>query len=324
MKTISRILVAGTLALTVCTASITAEAQRNRREDTPPPPLQVIPVQGDIYMIPGAGGNITLQIGKDGVLVVDTGLAVNAERVLAAIRGFTDKPIRRIVNTHAHPDHTGGNEPISLAGQNVDFRQGFTSDPYTPSFAHELVLHRMSGVIEDTIETPPGAWPLDTYHTEKFDMYFNGESIQLLHQPNAHTDGDTIVYFRRSDVISTGDVYVTTTYPLIDTARGGSLQGILDALNRIIDLMIPDANEEGGTLAISGHGRISDEYEVVNYRDMLTIIRDRIVGLTDMGMSLEQVKAARPTLDYDGRYGANSALWSTDRFIEAVYREFAR
>jgi cyclase len=302
-----------------------AQAQRNRRDEAQaPPPLEVIPVQGSIYMIPGAGGNITLQIGEDGVLVVDTGLAANGERVLAAIRSVTDKPIRNIINTHVHPDHTGGNELISTSGQNVGFRQGFTSDPFTPTFAYESVLHRMSGVIEDPLEFPPAAWPIDTYFTDHFDMYFNGESIQLRHVPNAHTDGDTMVYFRGSDVISTGDVYVTTTYPLIDVARGGSLQGIIDGLNMLIDLMIPDRNEEGGTLAISGHGGISDEYEVVNFRDMLTIIRDRIVALIDMGMSLEQVKAAQPTSDYDGRYGADSPLWSTEKFIDAVYEEFSR
>jgi glyoxylase-like metal-dependent hydrolase (beta-lactamase superfamily II) len=182
----------------------------------------------------------------------------------------------------------------------------------------------MSGAVEDELDFPPGAWPLDTYHTGKFDMYYNGESIQLLHQPNAHTDGDSFVYFRRSDVISTGDIYGTVGYPFIDVARGGSLQGILDALNRLIDLMIPDANEEGGTLAISGHGSISDEYEVVNYRDMLTIIRDRIVAMIDMGMSLNQVKAAQPSFDYDGRYGVDSQLWSTERFIETIYREYSQ
>ena len=155
------------------------------------------------------------------------------------------------------------------------------------------MLHRLSGVIEDPIELPFRSWPLDTYHVDKFDMYFNGESIQLRHQPNAHTDGDSIVYFRRSDVIATGDVYLTTSYPFIDVVRGGSLQGIIDALNELLDLMIPDRNEEGGTLAISGHGAISDEYEVVNYRDMLTIIRDRVVAFIEMGMTLEEVKAAQ-------------------------------
>ena len=265
-----------------------------------------------------------MQVGDDGVLVVDTGLEQNAERVLSAIRGLTDKPIRIVINTHVHPDHTGGNEVISGSGAYEGFRERRLSDDHqAPAYAHETVLHRLSGAIEDPIVLPPGAWPLDTYHTDRFDMYFNGESIQLRHQPRAHTDGDSLVYFRRSDVIATGGVYLTTSYPFIDAARGGSLQGIIDALNELIDLMIPDANEEGGTLAISGHGAISDEYEVVNYRDMLTIIRDRIVALIETGMTLEQVKAVQPTLDYDGRYGLDSPLWSTGQFIDAIYREYA-
>ena len=298
-------------------------AQDDSRDGEAPPALSVIPVQGNVYLIAGAGGNIAVQTGDDGVLVVDTGLPEYSERVLAAIRTLSDRPIRFVVNTHVHPDHTGGNGTIGAAGTNEGFRDSLRSEPVVPIYAHETVLHRLSGAIEDPIDLPVRSWPIDTYHVDKFDMYFNGESIQLRHQPNAHTDGDSLVWFRRSDVIATGDVYVTTSYPFIDVARGGSLQGIIDALNELLDLMIPDRNEEGGTLAISGHGAISDEYEVVNYRDMLTIIRDRIVALIDMGMTLEQVKAAQPTFDYDGRYGIDSTLWSTERFIETIYEEYA-
>lgn len=310
-------------ALSLIAVAATSPAQDDISGGAALPALSVIPVQGNVYLIAGAGGNITVQTGDDGVLVVDTGLPENAERVLAAIRSLSDKPIRFIVNTHLHPDHTGGNETIGAAGFNEGFRDGLRSEPIIPIFAHESMLHRLSGVIEDSIELPFRAWPLDTYHVDKFDMYFNGESIQLRHQPNAHTDGDSIVYFRRSDVIATGDVYLTTSYPFIDVARGGSLQGIIDALNELLDLMIPGRNEEGGTLAISGQGAISDEYEVVNYRDMLTIIRDRIVAHIEMGMTLDQVKAAQPTFDYDGRYGVDTPRWSTEQFIETIYREYA-
>ena len=306
--------------LAIAAASL---AQDDSRDGEAPPALSVIPVQGNVYLIAGAGGNIAVQTGDDGVLVVDTGLPEYAERVLAAIRTLSDRPIRFVVNTHVHPDHTGGNGTIGAAGTNEGFRDSLRSEPVVPIYAHETVLHRLSGAIEDPIDLPVRSWPIDTYHVDKFDMYFNGESIQLRHQPNAHTDGDSLVWFRRSDVIATGDVYLTTSYPFIDVARGGSLQGIIDALNELLDLMIPDRNEEGGTLAISGHGAISDEYEVVNYRDMLTIIRDRIVALIDMGMTLEQVKAAQPTFDYDGRYGVDLQLWSTERFIETIYREYA-
>lgn len=308
------------LALVSVLAIQPASAQRNRGEP-PPPPLEAVHVQGNVYSIPGAGGNVTVQIGRDGVLVVDTGLLETGDRIVAAIRALTDKPIRNIVNTHVHPDHAGGNTAVAAAGQFVGFRQVIAGDTSTPIYAHENVLHRMVDEGEDV--WPSAAWPTETYFTESFDMFFNGESIQLLHQPAAHTDGDSIVYFRRSDVISTGDIFVTTSYPFIDAARGGTLQGIIDGLNSIVDLMIPDANEEGGTLAVSGHGRIVDEYEVVAYRDMLVIVRDRIAAMIEMGMSVEQTKAARPSRDYDGRYGLDSDFWSTEQFIETVYRELA-
>lgn len=312
-------------ALSLIAVAVTSLAQDGISDGEALPALSVIPVQGNVYLIPGAGGNIAVQIGDDGVLVVDTGRAENAGRVLDAIRGLSDKPIRLVINTHVHPDNTGGNAVIGSAGASEGFREGLRSNPtVVPIYAHETVLHRLSGAIEDPIDLPPRGWPIDTYHVDKHDMYFNGESIQLRHQPNAHTDGDSIVYFRRSDVIATGDVYLTTSYPFIDVARGGSLQGIIDALNELLDLMIPDRNEEGGTLAISGRGAISDEYEVVNYRDMLTIVRDRIVALIEMGMTLEEVKAAQPTYDYDGRYGIDSPLWTTEQFIETVYREYAQ
>jgi cyclase len=163
------------------------------------------------------------------------------------------------------------------------------------------------------------ALPTDTYFTDQKDLYFNGEAVQLLYQPHAHTNGDSLVWFRKSDVIAAGDVYVTTTYPFIDVANGGHIQGIIDALNRIIKIAVPEAKQEGGTLIVPGHGRLSDEADVVEFRDMLTIIRDRIADMIDRGMSLRQVKAARPTRDYDGRYGSDAGFWTTEQFVEAVY-----
>jgi glyoxylase-like metal-dependent hydrolase (beta-lactamase superfamily II) len=158
------------------------------------------------------------------------------------------------------------------------------------------------------------ALPTDVYRGQQKDLYFNGEPVVLLHQPAAHTDGDSMVFFRGSDVISTGDIFVTTSYPVIDLDRGGSIQGVIDALNRIIDITVPAALQEGGTLVVPGHGRICDEADVVEYRDMVTIIRDRIADLLKRGRTLEEVKAARPTEDYDPRYGSSTA------FVEAVYR----
>jgi glyoxylase-like metal-dependent hydrolase (beta-lactamase superfamily II) len=155
------------------------------------------------------------------------------------------------------------------------------------------------------------------------ELYFNGEPVQLLHMPAAHSDGDSIVYFQRSDVIATGDLFNIESYPVIDLARGGTVNGVIDGLNRVIDIAIPERNEEGCTLIVPGHGRICDEYEVVTYRDMVTIIRDRVQALIDKGMTLEQVQAAGVTMDYDGRYGTEQGTWTTRKFIEAVYRSLA-
>jgi cyclase len=284
-------------------------------------PVRLVPVQGNVFMLVGAGGNITVQIGDEGVLLVDTGSRGASEKILAAIRQFTDKPIRIVVNSHADTDHVGGNEEIARAGKwlggNAPGNSGLPQEG-ARVLAHERVLTRMSAPVGRQSPTPFGAWPTETFFGDDKEIFFNNEAIQLLHQRSAHTDGDTVVFFRRSDVVSAGDLFLTTSYPVIDAQRGGSIQGVLDGLNRILDLAIPKDKAEGGTYVIPGHGRISDEADVVEYRDMVTIVRDRIQSLIQQGMTLAQVKAARPTLDYDGRYG------SPDAFIEAVYRGLGR
>jgi cyclase len=240
--------------------------------------------------------------------------------LLDAIRQISDKPIRYVVNTHWHADHVGSNELIAksgstIAGGNVS---GAISDAGEGAtvIAHENVLTRMSSQ-----DPPPPfqAWPTDTLFVPQKDLFFNGEAVQVLHQPAAHTDGDSMVFFRRSDVISTGDVFTTTAYPVIQPADGGGIDGVIAALNRIIELTVPQEKQEGGTLVIPGHGRLCDEADVVEYRDMVTIIRDRIKSMVDMGMTLRQVQAAKPTADYDGRYGATSGFWTTEQFVAAAY-----
>ncbi len=287
--------------------------------------IHVLPVQGNVYMLVGAGSNITVQAGDEGVLVVDTGGAAQlTDRIVAAIRGISAKPIRHVINTHVHADHIAGNEVIAGLGSTVaSFGGGGGNitlegeeETRANGVAHENVLHRMVG--EDI---PFDAWPTDTYFTATDELFFNGEAIQIFHAPAAHTDGDSILFFRRSDVIVTGDIFVTTQFPFIDTERGGSIQGIIAALNRILDLAIPAAKQEGGTMVIPGHGRLCDEADVLEYRDMLTIIRDRIQNMIDEGMSLRQVIAARPALDYEGRYGADAGFWTTEMFIQAIYRD---
>jgi cyclase len=305
-------------------ASDAAQPARRGQATTPaaPPPAALVTehIRGNIYMIGGAGGNITVQIGEEGVLIVDAGFAQNAEAVLAAVRKLSDKKIDYIVNTHYHPDHTGGNAVIAPTGQYVG-GVGIGVAPRAAIWAHENVLTRVSTTTGSGKEplVPPQGWPIETYFTASQELFFNGEPIQMIHMPNAHTDGDSVVFFRRSDVIATGDLFNTTMYPYIDAAAEGHINGVIGALNRIIDIAIPDMNAEGGTMVVSGHGRIGDEYDLLVYRDALTIIRDRIEDMVKKGMTLEQVQAAKPTLDYDGVYGATSGFWTTTQFVAAVY-----
>jgi glyoxylase-like metal-dependent hydrolase (beta-lactamase superfamily II) len=252
----------------------------------------IMHVQGSVWMLVGAGGNITAQIGDEGVLLVDTGTRGVTDDVLKAIRTVTDKPIRIIINTSVAADHIGGNEPLATIGRwlggNAPGNSGLTV-PGARVIAHERALFQMK-------DLPIGAQPTETFTTDK-EIFFNGEAIVLSHQPSALSSGDITVFFRRSDVVSSGDVFTTTAYPAVDRARGGSVQGVIDALNRIIDITIPKDHEEGGTYVIPGHGRLCDEADVVEYRDMLTIIRDRVAR-----------RVARPTLDYDARYGSPGTL----------------
>ena len=274
-------------------------------------------MQGNVYMVANAGANITLYVGDDGVMVVDPSLAAISDKVLAQIERLTDEPIRYLVNTNVDPDHIGANEEFAEVGETLSGR----NVEELPIIGHENGLIRLGQRIGTPEEVPFEMWPSQTFYGAKRTMYFNGESIEMLHQPEAYTDADILVYFRRSDVISTGDLYVTSTYPLINLEQGGSVQGSIDALNEIIDITIPERNQQGGTLVIPGHGRISNEADVVQVRDMLTIVRDRIQIMLDQEMTLEEVMAVKPTLEYDGIYGRDSGRWTTRMFIETVYTD---
>jgi cyclase len=297
--------------------------------------VEIVPVRGHIYMLANAGGNITVSVGPDGVLLVDSGLAAMTDQVLAAVRelqqrvrvnGAPAKPIRYIINTHMHPDHIGGNEKIGEAGKTItggnvigdigDATEGATI------IAHEKVLDRLSPNGNPTV--PFKALPTLTFLSDqmKLSQFFNGEGIQIFHEKTAHTDGDSIVFFRGSDVISAGDIFLTTSYPIIDLANGGSFQGIIDGLNHILDLSVAEFRTEGGTLIIPGHGRICDTADVAYYRDMATIVRDRIRAMIKKDMTLAQVKAAKPTADWDPRYDKNT-FWTPDMFVEAAYKSLS-
>jgi cyclase len=286
--------------------------------------ITTLPVQGNVYMLQGAGGNVAVQTGEMGVVVVDTGLEAASGKLIAAIKKLSDKPLQYIINTHAHPDHVGGNDAVrragititgaNVAGNLTDATQG------AAIIAHENVLNRMSAPTGQQASSPFGAWPTITYVTGQNELYFNDEPIEARWQPAAHTDGDSLVVFRRSDVVATGDIFTTTSYPFIDLERGGSIQGELDALNNILDIAIPKHEEEGGTYIIPGHGRICDEFDVLEYRDMVTIIRDRIQNAIKKGLTLEQIKKAGLTLDYDARWSAKQGFGTADNFVTSVYK----
>jgi glyoxylase-like metal-dependent hydrolase (beta-lactamase superfamily II) len=293
--------------------------------------LEVLQLRPNFFLIAGAGGHIAVQTGDDGVVVVDAGSADKSPAVLAAIKRLSPRPIRYIINTSADGDHVGGNEAIAKAGQTLFTNQGSISLPgdfiggAASILAAEGVLRRMSAPTGQASPYPGAAWPTETFdHARKY-MYLNGEGIEVLHPPAAHTDGDVMVFFRRSDVVVAGDIIDTTRFPAIDIARGGSIQGEIAALNRLVDLAIPSVpivSREAGTIVVPGHGRLCDQFDVVEYRDMVTIVRDRVQELVDAGRSLEQVKSAFPARGYTRRYGGDKGAW-TNQFVEAVYAGLA-
>jgi cyclase len=322
VRRISATLVA--LCATIGAALVAQTSQTSPSRDD----LDVVQVRPDVYMIAGAGGNVAAHIGPAGVVVVDSGSGPTAAAVLAAIRRLTAQPIRYVINTSGDADHVGGNGVLSKAGQTIlgfQGSSGVSEDVYTSGgaasvLAHENVFARISGT---SSAFPSSAWPTKTYTGRSYSMYLNGDGIQVLHMPAAHSDGDSIVFFRRADVIVSGDVVDITRFPVIDTAKGGSIQGEIDALNRLVEMMIPPFPlrwREERTYLIPGHGFVADYGDVVEYRNVVTIVRDRVQDMVGRGMTLEQVKAADPTKGFRRRYGAETGSWTTDMFVEAVYR----
>jgi len=274
--------------------------------------VHVFPVQGNVSMIVGPSGNTTVQAGKEGIVLVDTQTAAAAPQVMAAIRTLSDRPIIWVINTSLDADHMGGNEGLIRLGGSTD------ASERARVVTHENVLNRLVAPGAPQARVADAASVNDTYFKSPKDFLFNGEPVLVYHVPAAHTDGDSIVLFRRSDVLSVGDLFTPDRYPVIDLANGGSVQGLLDGLNKILEIAVAGKYQEGGTFVIPGHGRLCDEADVVEFRDMVTIIRDRVQDMLKKGMTLEQVKAGKPSRDYDTQYKG-----SPDVLVEAIYKSLA-
>jgi cyclase len=281
------------------------------------PALETIKVRDNVYAIFGAGSNITVHVGEDGLILVDSGTTAAAEQVIDAVKAISTQPIRLIINTSADMDHVGGNDLVGAAGLEIN-PDAFAEDPRATVLSHENVLTRLSG--DDTI--PTDLWPSETFTSRVRSMYINNDAVMVYRMLGAHSDGDVVVLFRKADVIATGDIIDLRSFPVIDPKNGGSIQGELDALNRLLELTVPAMPlvlKPGRTLLIPGHGRVSDYAELVEYRDMITTIKDNVEVLVKKGMTLEQVKAANPTAGYRARWGRESGPWTTDMFVEAIY-----
>jgi cyclase len=307
------------LALAVCVLSIRGLTAQDGG-------LDVVKVRKNFYMLAGAGGNIGAQIGSDGVVLVNSGAAGASEKVLAALKTLTDLPIRYIINIDAGPDFVGGNEKLSRAGYTIFTNALGGGAAALPNgggasmLSHDSVLRVMSAVKP---AYSSGALPNEAFFTPRKAIRMNDEGIEIFYQPAAHSGADSFVLFRSSDVVVAGDVIDTTRFPVIDLAAGGSIQGEINALNKLIDLTIaptPFIYKDVGTYVIPGHGRVCEQMEVVDYRDMVVLVRDVVADLIKQGKTLDQVKSSHPALPYETRYGSQTGPWTTNAFIEAVYR----
>jgi cyclase len=283
------------------------------------PALELLHVQGNISMVAGAGGNIAVQVGKDGVLLVDSGSATMTDKVVETLRTLSKGQVSYIINTNERGDHAGGNANFARIGRPLAIARAAQARVFIVGFSS--ILDRLSDQSTKP-SLPEQGWPNDIYSGSQKNLSFNGDGIQIFHQ-QATTDGDSIVLFRRADVIATGDIFDPTEYPIIDLNKGGSLQGVLEGLNRLRVMAIPADHMENGTMIIPGHGRVSDVADLDIYHQMVTIVRDRLQDMIKRGMTLEQVKAAKPTRDYDPIYGHDTGNWTTDMFIEAAYRSLS-
>ena len=291
--------------------------------------LDVVKVRPNFYMIAGAGGNIGVQIGSDGVVLVDAGTEAASGQVLAALKKLTGLPIRYIIDTNAEADLVGGNAKLAKAGQtiftnvlgNPALAEAMTNGGAAAILAHDSIMQRMSAPSGKASPYPDADLPTEAFYPKRYTLRMNDEAIEVLYEPAAHSNADSFVFFRGSDVVLAGDVMDTTRFPVIDVANGGSIQGEIAALNKLIELAVPPTPfiyKGVGTYVIPGHGRLCEQMEVVDYRDMVVVVRDVVADMIKQGMTLGQIKAASPAKPYETQYGTQAG--STDQFVEAIYK----
>lgn len=330
VQTLKRVLTHRTirwpLAAAIGLAFFSPIAARAAEPDTG---LDVIQVRPNFYMIAGAGGNVGVQIGSDGVVLVDAGNAASADQLIATIKKITPLPVRYIVNTGADADHVGGNGKLAKSGLtiftnalgNANFGNAMTNGGAASILAHDSVLRRMSAPTGKTSAFPVDTWPTEAFYNDAKRFRMNDEPIEVLYQPAAHSDADSFAFFRISDVVAAGEVLDLTRFPVIDVANGGSVQGEIDALNKLIDLAVPPGPfiyKGTGTYVIPGHGRLAVQLDVVNYRDMVVVVRDVIADMIKRGMTLGQIKEASPAKPYETQFGTQPGV--TSAFIESIYK----
>jgi cyclase len=323
------------LALTVAACSVVVAAQQQqlrtakqmpfpRNPDWSKLEVETLPVQGKVHLLAGAGGNIAVQIGDGGVLLVDSGYEQMSSKVTAAIRKLApNRTLRTIINTTLMDAHTGGNAVLIKEGRLNQAGPGLGQRPNEADLiGHSKLLALMTEIGRDKIAVE--RWPPSVFSGKQKDLYSNDEPVVILSVPDAVTSGDSMVWFRGSDVVATGEIFNQASFPYIDLAHGGTINGIIEGLNVLLEITVPKHNQEGGTMVIPGYGRIGDEHDVLEYRDMVTIIRDRVQAAIDKKMTVAQVKAMKPspTYEYEPRFNRDPA-WTAEMFVEAIYRNLS-